>query len=117
MRRQAMMLALAVACALGALAGMAGPEARASQVDCAPRPRVAVSAAIVGGGRLDVTVTAGSGSLTGLLFGPGTGRAGILANAVVDVVGGPTGQATPFGYTPPPGAVSVSFRVWRGEGL
>lgn len=75
---------------------------------CQPRTPIGVAAVRTGDGRLQVRVSAGYGSLTQLSIG---GESSGMANAVVDVVGGPTGQSSPFVFRPAAGATSVGLMV------
>jgi hypothetical protein len=78
---------------------------------CGPRPPVTVTSRAASGGRLEVTVTAGtagsnaSNRLTELRFGPGT-------NALVDV-GGQTGRSGTFNVALSDRPTSVTFFVRR----
>jgi hypothetical protein len=64
----------------------------------------------LGPGQLGVTLQAGQAPLTRLDIGAPS-RA--LDNAVVDVIGGPSGITAGTSYTPPTGASVVELRVRR----
>jgi hypothetical protein len=86
------------------------PTATAPPAACAPRPSVGITAVPGGGGRLLVTVTAGTNASTStnqivrLAVGP-------AVNGVVYADG--VAQPTSFTITPPAGATSYSFQVAR----
>jgi hypothetical protein len=76
---------------------------------CGPRPRVTVTTTPASGGRLQVVITTPTSAndyIQALVFGQAD-------NGLVDIPGGPTGQAGNFTYTPPPGTGSVTFFVRR----
>jgi hypothetical protein len=70
-----------------------------------------VTAAPGSPGTLNVTVQAGSGSLSRIEFG--TPRP--LENASVSVPGGPTNQTQPFVFTPPAGQGTLQFTITAGN--
>jgi hypothetical protein len=87
----------------------APPSPTVALAPCQPRPSVSV-AVVPSGGQLQVTIGAQtsastpSNTLQALRFGAGTG-------ALVDVPGGPTGQAGSFTVSLPPGTRQTTFFV------
>jgi hypothetical protein len=71
---------------------------------------VRVTNTATGDGRLMVTITAGRGDLQAVRLGTPSRP---LANAVVDVPGGPTGISTGYVMNPTPGTNTVAFYVRR----
>jgi thermitase len=74
-----------------------------TQVSCSPRPRVRIQATAAGPGLLQVTVTAGAGTIQRIDFAATT-------NAVVNV---PNGQPRPGGFSITPGQTQTTFTVQR----
>jgi hypothetical protein len=77
---------------------------------CTNRPPIRMSVAPTGDGRLLATIQPGQGLLRLIQLG-GPGRP--LRNAVVDVVGGPSGLTTGQSIDPGPGASQVQVSVRR----
>jgi CSLREA domain-containing protein len=83
------------------------PNPPTPPTSCSPRPPVQVTSTRGTAGTLNVTVRAGSGSISLIDFGAPRS----LTNASVSVQDGPQSQAGDFTFTPADGATSTQFTV------
>ena len=105
LRRSVRASTLALCAVVGLL--MSLPLSTSAQ-GCQPRPPVWINSSSAGAGRLNVTVTAGSGTLQSLAFAGG-------GNAQVEIDG--QTRQPPFTYPVPAGIAQKSFGVVRTGGV